>query len=357
MPESDLKSSAARWCGEPLPAEPKLRERCLPSCTSSFTEFTPSFGFTISACGMVATRLTGVKSFTASYGRLFGLNAGLMPCVVVAPRRSVYPAGDDLATASEPIAPEAPALFSTTTGWPRLSESFAPTPRAMRSRAPPGANGEMRRIGLVGYGCAQAPCAMRRVRIKSRRISALQVRVAPLVERVVRVAHRLGARAAEHDLEVHRLQALVDVAVDHTRRAGDAFPRPELDIDALAALVLDEGGKVALQDEEDFLHFMSVRGVSLSRLDVHDGKREAARRDGMRVAVLAGAAGAYEAVLRALIALDFRVFERGPVGLAVAKARDVAARDFLERHADELGRARVTGDAGHSETSLRFIVP
>src|SRR5207249_2522677 len=65
--------------------------------------------------------------------------------------------GGDLATNSEPIAPEAPARFSTTTGCPVLSESLAPTPRAIRSSAPPGAKGAISRIGLLGKGCASAP--------------------------------------------------------------------------------------------------------------------------------------------------------------------------------------------------------
>jgi len=47
--------------------------------------------------------------------------------------------------------------------------------------------------------------------------------------------------------------------------------------------------------------------------------------------VLAGAAGADEAVLRALVALGLRILERGPVGLAIAKARDVAGRNLLQR--------------------------
>src|SRR5262249_30277905 len=54
-----------------------------------------------------------------------------------------------------------------------------------------------------------------------------QVRVAAAVELVVGIAHRLGPSLAEHDLEIHRLQALVLEAVDNPRRTGDAFPRPQ----------------------------------------------------------------------------------------------------------------------------------
>src|SRR5438067_3411895 len=81
---------------------------------------------------------------------------------------------------------------------------------------------------------------------------SFQVGVAAAIELVVGVAHGVGARAAEHHLEVDRLEALVDVAVDHARRAGDAFPGPEADVKAPAAFVLDERGEVALEDEKNF---------------------------------------------------------------------------------------------------------
>src|SRR5689334_7359941 len=85
-----------------------------------------------------------------------------------------------------------------------------------------------------------------------------EVRVAPLVEIIVGVAHGLRARAAEHDLEIHRLEAIVDVAVDHARWTGDAFPRTKADVEAASALVLDESGQIALEDEEHLFHFMGV---------------------------------------------------------------------------------------------------
>jgi hypothetical protein len=72
--------------------------------------------------------------------------------------------------------------------------------------------------------------------------------------------------------------------------------------------------------------------------------RKGARRNHGCVAVLAGAARADEAVLRALVALDACVLEGRPVGLAVAKPRDVARGDLLQRNADELGRTRMAGD-------------
>src|SRR5581483_3516549 len=49
-----------------------------------------------------------------------------------------------------------PGLFSTITGWPRLSESFWPNTRAMMSLPPPAAKPTMMRIGLAGYSWAFA---------------------------------------------------------------------------------------------------------------------------------------------------------------------------------------------------------
>src|SRR5579859_5379885 len=137
-------------------------------------------------------------------------------------------------------------------------------------------------------------------------LAGLEMRVAAPVQLVVGVPHGLGARLAEHHLEVHRLQALVHVAVDDARRTRDALPRPEPDVDALAALVLDERGEVALQHEEYFLDLVRVRGVALARLDVHDRQGEPARRDDARIPMLARAARADKAVLRPLVALDLR---------------------------------------------------
>src|SRR5438034_9086740 len=51
--------------------------------------------------------------------------------------------------------PPAPARFSTTNCWPRVSLSFAPTILAMMSTGPPGAKGTMTRTGLFGQSCAK----------------------------------------------------------------------------------------------------------------------------------------------------------------------------------------------------------
>src|SRR5688572_5862168 len=100
------------------------------------------------------------------------------------------------------MAPEAPARFSTITGCPVLSESLAPTPRAMRSSATPGANGATRRMGLLGKPCARAldeSAASMNRRILD--IASPQVRVPATVQLLVRIAHGVGPRLAEHNLE------------------------------------------------------------------------------------------------------------------------------------------------------------
>src|SRR5262249_14632250 len=47
-----------------------------------------------------------------------------------------------------------PGLFSTITGWPRLSDSFFPNTRAMMSLPPPAAKPATRGVGLAGDFCA-----------------------------------------------------------------------------------------------------------------------------------------------------------------------------------------------------------
>ena len=61
---------------------------------------------------------------------------------------SVCPSGAARTTASVPMLPEAPTLFSTTTGRPSLCESLGPTVRAMRSMPVPGVNGTMSLMGV-----------------------------------------------------------------------------------------------------------------------------------------------------------------------------------------------------------------
>ena len=51
---------------------------------------------------------------------------------------SVSPSPGARATSAVPITPIAPARFSITKGWPRVSASLAPSRRANRSAVPPG---------------------------------------------------------------------------------------------------------------------------------------------------------------------------------------------------------------------------
>src|SRR6266481_2790204 len=71
--------------------------------------------------------------------------------MLLAPTRSVVPSGGDFATYSVATIAPPPGLFSTITGWPRLSESFCPKTRAMMSLPPPAAKPTMMWIGRVGY--------------------------------------------------------------------------------------------------------------------------------------------------------------------------------------------------------------
>src|SRR5687767_7962272 len=68
----------------------------------------------------------------------------------------VYPSGADFAARSVPTMPAAPARLSTTTCWPRDSESLELIVRATMSVPPPGGKATMMRTGLDGKDCASA---------------------------------------------------------------------------------------------------------------------------------------------------------------------------------------------------------
>src|SRR5215510_15510420 len=55
--------------------------------------------------------------------------------------------------------PPAPGLFSTTTCWPHISESRAPTMRPIPSMPPPGVNGTTSLTKRVGQACGEVACA------------------------------------------------------------------------------------------------------------------------------------------------------------------------------------------------------
>src|SRR5262245_32014107 len=89
---------------------------------------------------------------------------------------------------------------------------------------------------------------------------------------------------------------------------------------------------------------MGVRRVALTGWHIHDRERKIIRWNNVGIAVLARAARADEAVLRALVTFDLGVLEGCPIRLAVAKAPDIFLHDLLDRHTDELGGTGVSRD-------------
>ena len=67
-----------------------------------------------------------------------------------------------MATYSAARLEPAPGRLSTMTPWPSTRVSGSLIVRAMMSAAPPGAKPTTRRIGLVGYDCADAAHAASR---------------------------------------------------------------------------------------------------------------------------------------------------------------------------------------------------
>ena len=110
-------------------------------------------GFTTMKNVYRPTRLTGVKSASASYGSFF-LRCGAAESGLLVARRSVYPSGAARAVCSAAIAPSAPGRFSTTIGWPSAVPSGCATMRATMSVEEPAPNGTMKRTGRDGY-CAE----------------------------------------------------------------------------------------------------------------------------------------------------------------------------------------------------------
>jgi hypothetical protein len=172
-----------------------------------------------------------------------------------------------------------------------------------------------------------------------------QMRIAPLIEFFVGITHRLWLAAAEHDLEVDRLQAVILVPMDDAGRARYAFPRTQPLGDTLARLVLDEYVEMTLQNEENLLDLMGMSRVTLARRHKHDRKGEVLGRNGVGIAVLAGAASTDKAVLRPPEALDLGVFKRRPVRLTIGKPRRIALHDVFQRHTNQLCRKRMSCDA------------
>src|SRR6266853_1353336 len=93
---------------------------------------------------------------------MFLLTIGLMIMPLWLAIMMVYPSGEALATYSAARLDPAPGLLSTMMPWPSARVSGSLIARAMISAAPPGAKPTTRRIGLVGYVCAEAAHAVRK---------------------------------------------------------------------------------------------------------------------------------------------------------------------------------------------------
>ena len=84
----------------------------------------------------VHMREIGMKSFSGSNG--IGCRWRVMQSIAVVVVRKVWLSIGWFLTNSAPIMPEAPALLSNITGWPRLCAACAMTMRVETSDGPPG---------------------------------------------------------------------------------------------------------------------------------------------------------------------------------------------------------------------------
>src|ERR1700754_2660573 len=73
-----------------------------------------------------------------------------------------------------------------------------------------------------------------------------EVVATPLEQFLVGITHGFGLAASDHDLEIDRLQAVVLIAMDNSRGAGDACPGAESAGDLAAVFILDEDVEMAL---------------------------------------------------------------------------------------------------------------
>jgi hypothetical protein len=142
-----------------LPSDAYL---ALPPCaftqpTNSFTFFAGTSALTASTLGCDVVITTGTRSLAGSYGVRVYMN-GANAMGPLKPMPIVWPSGWALATVSMPSMPPAPALFSTTTGWPQRSFSLSPSRRTMMSSELPAGAGTTMRTGRAGHGddCARA---------------------------------------------------------------------------------------------------------------------------------------------------------------------------------------------------------
>src|SRR5438874_7036953 len=154
LPRS-FKSSPARCAAVPVPGDANeyLPGFARTSARNSFRFFAGSDGCTDNTFGMRHSSDIAVKSLAESYGSFVSI-PGCTACALLI-RPMVWPSAGAWAIAFVPTMPPAPVLYSTNTGWVIVLVISVAMMRASTSVVPPGGDGEMMRIGLVGY-CASA---------------------------------------------------------------------------------------------------------------------------------------------------------------------------------------------------------
>src|SRR5437763_377926 len=125
--------------------------------------------------------------------------------------------------------PFAPLRFSTTTGWPSVSESLWPTTRAAMSGAPPGGIRTMMVIGREGNWASAPVDAKNRARRKARNFMPETRKKVTVESGRTRKAARVG-----NFLAIHLTKLFCG-----ERRDGDGFSieRGELDFESRAIAV------------------------------------------------------------------------------------------------------------------------
>ena len=99
------------------------------------------------------TIVTGLTSLIGS--KLVFITSGISVRMLLAVTMIVWPSGGAAFSACTAIAPPAPGLFSTITGWPISLEIDSARMRATTSIVPPGGAGTMIFTGLLVQACRQ----------------------------------------------------------------------------------------------------------------------------------------------------------------------------------------------------------
>ena len=98
---------------------------------------------TMVARAMAVTGLTSLSGSKAVF-----ITCGISVRMLLAVIMMVWPSGGAASMACTAMAPPAPGLFSTTTGWPMSAASWSATMRATTSMVPPAGAGTSMRTGL-----------------------------------------------------------------------------------------------------------------------------------------------------------------------------------------------------------------